>query len=426
MPISNDYERLALSEIKIDRQDRQRKEIVTDDLKPSISLYGVLNPIIITRDRVLVAGERRYTASLQLGLPDIPVRFLDTLSTAETIIIELEENIKRKGLSWKEEVDAVNKVHNLYLQNDPTWNLTRTSEVLGMSISAVSRYIAVSAVVDSPKVSAASTMQQAINIVEKTKKREADRTVNDIMESLSPKKETPEAPKPQDQTLLLGNFLEWARTYDGQPFNFIHCDFPYGINVFASDSSGRRTAETYDDSEDVYWALLDTLCKHRDSIMSYNAHMMFWFSMEHYEATLKFFQQNAPDLVVQKFPLVWFKSDNVGIVPDAKRGPRRVYETALILSRNDRHVFKVVANTYASPTDRLYHPSTKPEPMLRHFFQLFVDEHTRMLDPTCGSGSSIRAAESMNAAKVLGIESSEEHFKNAETALRKFRALRSI
>jgi len=160
--------------------------------------------------------------------------------------------------------------------------------------------------------------------------------------------------------------------------------------------------------------------------MAPSAHLIFWFSMEYYWLTLERFRKWAPSLTVQVFPLIWHKSDNVGILADPKRGPRRIYETALIASREDRFIVKSVSNHYSCPTDKAHHPSTKPEPMLRYFFQMFVDEHTRMLDPTCGGGSALRAAESLGAGHVLGLEKSEQYYNNAVTALRTFRTLRAV
>jgi DNA modification methylase len=131
-------------------------------------------------------------------------------------------------------------------------------------------------------------------------------------------------------------------------------------------------------------------------------------------------------LEFSNFPLIWVKSDNVGILPDPKRGPRRIYETALVASREDRWIAKPVSNAYSCPTDKSTHPSTKPEPMLRHFFQMYVSETTRLLDPTCGSGSALRAAESLGAEYVWGLEQDKTHFDNATSALRNFRMLRMV
>ncbi len=51
--------------------------------------------------------------------------------------------------------------------------------------------------------------------------------------------------------------------------------------------------------------------------------------------------------------------------------------------------------------------------MLQHFFRMFVDESTVMLDPTMGSGNSILAAEEASAKHVLGLEALQEIYDNA-------------
>jgi DNA modification methylase len=57
------------------------------------------------------------------------------------------------------------------------------------------------------------------------------------------------------------------------------------------------------------------------------------------------------------------------------------------------------------------------EPMLRHFFRMFVDDSTSMLDPTCGSGTALRAANELDAAHVLGLEINPEFAEDAELLL---------
>lgn len=147
--------------------------------------------------------------------------------------------------------------------------------------------------------------------------------------------------------------------------------------------------------------------------------------MEYYEETRAFFQTRLPDWTFNKFPLIWTKTDNKGILPDAKRGPRRIYETCLFGSRDDRFIVRAVSNSYGAPTGVKAHQSEKPEPVLRHFMQMFVDEHSRVLDPTCGSGSSLRAAESLNAKLVFGLEKNPDFAEGALKELKHFRAKRN-
>jgi DNA modification methylase len=52
---------------------------------------------------------------------------------------------------------------------------------------------------------------------------------------------------------------------------------------------------------------------------------------------------------------------------------------------------------------------------------MFVDEYTEMLDPTCGSGTALRAAEALGARRVVGIEIDKEFVDRANIALEKSR-----
>jgi ParB/RepB/Spo0J family partition protein len=485
--LTHKYKQLELTSISI-LPTRQRREINTSDLEPSISLYGVISPIVV-RPRlpsdapgtfpeasfILVAGERRYTSCRNLGLTTIPTRFAAELTPIEGEIIEAEENLKRMDLPWRDECRAIARIHTLYLDADPEWTQDDTGKTISVSNAYISRSLRVFRDLDSSRLKDAQSIGAAYNILSRLDERAVGDAMSDILEagagvfakiegqahvvgtakdapqiadgiSLSPAVQSPSraaetgqltpffasdlSPKPapilQPESILHESFLDWAPIYEGPRFNFIHCDFPYGINAFGGAMSGRDKWETYDDSPEVYWKLIDCLCANLDKIMTPSGHIMFWFSMEHYEATLDRFAQRAPSLSINKFPLIWGKSDNVGILPDAKRGPRRVYETAFLMSREDRLVVKPVSNIYWAPTAKEHHASTKPDPVLKHFFQLFVDEHTNMLDPTCGGGSALRAAEASGAKSTLGLEISQEHCENARKALKHFRTLRSV
>jgi predicted RNA methylase len=64
--------------------------------------------------------------------------------------------------------------------------------------------------------------------------------------------------------------------------------------------------------------------------------------------------------------------------------------------------------------------------MLKHFFEMFVDEHTSVFDPTCGSGAALRAAEALGANRVLGIEADWERCEIARKALQDSRKLEDL
>lgn len=442
--------------VKVLRDQRQRREVTFDDLLDSVRQRGVIQPIIVTRAGELIAGERRLAASIHLGLPTIPVRYKDDLSDIELQIIELEENIKRRDLPWRDATRAMERIHDLYCASDLNWSMDKTAKALSVSNGLVSQYLRVARDLESPKLAQAPGLSAAFNILTRRDERAIDDALSDIADTSRdlfakaaelplgcddegcPHFGTPHghveklttAPTPRllpaERSILKEDFLSWAPSYNGQPYNFIHCDYPYGINVFGGAWSGKQTQDTYGDAPEIYFALIKCLGTNLDRLMSPSAHLMFWFSMDHYSDTLEAFRRFAPSLTFQPHPLLWLKSDNVGILPDHNRGPRRIYETALIASREDRFIVKPVSNAYAAPTDKTHHTSTKPEPVLRHFFQMFVDDNTRLLDPTCGSGSALRAAESLGAPHVMGLEMDEEHCTNARRALNQFRVLKGV
>lgn len=444
MKLSDTYKRLPLSQIEVKRTERQRRDIRTDNLLESIRQNGILNPIIVTEDYVLVAGERRLACARELGHADVPVRLTTMLDEAELQLLELDENLRRSDLPWRDQVSALAKLHELNLKRDPLWNQTKTAGALGMSVSGVAQHLRIARDIENPKIAGATGLMAAYNILSRVDERRTTDALSDIADagakvlaspqnpsatastptSLSPPKLTALA-TPEQPSILNLDFIEWVKTYNGPRFNLVHCDFPYGIGIFSGPMGQRSsTGQAYDDSADVYWKLIEALCLNLDRVMTPSGHLMFWFSMQYYTKTLEAFRRLAPSLHFDAFPLIWQKSDNVGIAPDPRRGPRRVYETCLVASRDDRPIVKVVSNGYYAPTDKAHHPSTKPEPVLRHFMSMLVDDGTRLFDPTCGSGSALRAAESLGAKAVLGLEKDPEHFKNASSALRSFRTLR--
>ena len=486
------YPQLDPRAIVIRRDSRQRQENINgvDDLKESIKSIGIINPIVVRRqgeETVLVAGERRLIASLSLGLPGVPVRFFDDLTEEEAEIVELEENVKRKELSWRDQVRAVGRIHLLYQRTHRGWKIEQTAEQISLHHSHVRKILHVFDALDSQRLSRAESIEQAYNTLHRFSDRKAESIVGDIIvrgaqifgagaqsvanaaqaaasaavavsdnfavttsvalsngngasephevTSLRPVTQPPVETSPPPSTsvpndpILCLNFVEWAATYSGPKFSLIHCDFPYG-NYRGGDSTSLNSMETedfYDNTESVYWALVEALTTNLDRILSYSGHIMFWFNMNFYTETVARFRKCG--LFVHDHPLIWHKTGGPGgqgVVPGtAVTYPRRMYDTALLCVRGNRPLAKPGMNSYAAPTvGNKIHPSQKPEPMLRFFFGMLVDETTTMLDPTCGSGAALRAAEDLGAKSVLGLELDPNYAQAALTRTLQARVLR--
>jgi ParB family transcriptional regulator, chromosome partitioning protein len=86
------------------------------ELIASIREKGVLEPILVrprgTRFQI-IAGERRFRASIDAGLAEIPCIVRET-SDSETMEIALVENLQRKDLSPFEEADGLKTLADSY------------------------------------------------------------------------------------------------------------------------------------------------------------------------------------------------------------------------------------------------------------------------------------------------------------------------
>lgn len=423
----------------IELPESQRKSFSgIEELAGSLASVGLIHAIRVTPEGVLVVGRRRLRAAKHLGWTHINVVYTDELEPERFREIELEENVKRSELTWKEHVMAVTEYHELRLATDPEWSQLDTARRLSVDPMFVSRNLAVARELraGTELVCEASGFTVAVNICQRLEQRRQDADkdlLNAAFDSmvnkaaapaaLSPANvlkgrvaaatekamaeklaERPAAPASDAVAAPLHNidFTDFAREYSGPKFNLLHCDFPYGINADKGAGIASGVFGGYADSRDVYFDLLELLEQSMDKLVAPNAHLMFWFSPKYYLETKVILERMGWKL--DYYPLIWFRSDNSGVAPDPQRGPRYVYEMCFFGTRGERKIVQTVANTFAAPNKKEFHMSEKPKEMLAHFFRMLVDDTTVMLDPTAGSGNAVIEATRAGARHVVGLE----------------------
>lgn len=103
---------VPIKDIKIKK--RVRKDLGNlEDLKDSLRIYGLLNPITLNRKYELIAGERRLQAATQLGWTNINANIIDNLSEIEQLEMELEENNQRKEFTDEELLSGYKRLEKL-------------------------------------------------------------------------------------------------------------------------------------------------------------------------------------------------------------------------------------------------------------------------------------------------------------------------
>lgn len=99
-----------------------RLDTDVSELEKSISTVGVIAPLIINKEKRLLAGGRRYRALSNLGRKEVPVIEVD-LDEYKQELISIDENIVRKDLHKIEFEANLSRAKELYtaiLKSDPT------------------------------------------------------------------------------------------------------------------------------------------------------------------------------------------------------------------------------------------------------------------------------------------------------------------
>jgi len=93
--------RLKLKRYEKTFSDLSKKDFY--ELKKSIERWGIIEPIDINQNNVIICGKERYLAALLLGIEKIPVVVRKTNGYGEIRDISQEENVRRRHLPPSEE-----------------------------------------------------------------------------------------------------------------------------------------------------------------------------------------------------------------------------------------------------------------------------------------------------------------------------------
>lgn len=424
--------KIKLTEIKIN-EDRLRKDKGNlADLKESITAHGVFTPIVLDRNNVLIAGERRLTACRELNLTEIPYVYLEDLDELTRTEIEFEENICRKDFSDEEKVSAVARLHVLKQKKFGTlpqggkgtgWSAGDTAEAIGMNAGTVSICLQVNGALKNDAVKTAlksGGLQAAYKVVQEEK-------IKAVTKLLSAKAVTTAAEKqlrmPTDY-YLRGDCTELIKSIPDNTIDLVFGDPPFGINVnemnYFSSTGGSATKDNiqYDDSPVAVSNMWMKLVPELWRVMKPDSFFFFWCSLSNKEAEI--LMKNAGFKLGPNY-FMWCKDEESSYSPVPDRGFASAVEFAFYGWKGTPTLVKRGKLNYSLARlvrDKV-HPHEKPVEMQQELIERFCITGSRILDPWAGSTSVIRAA--LNAQMTpIGFESNENHYSNGLLALNKY------
>lgn len=430
--------------IKPNRQRQEFDPSALQELKNSIEDLGLMHPPVLRKEGeawVLVAGERRLRAIAEIYELDgtfkhggkvyssglVPFTDIGELSHLEAEEAELDENLKRRDLTWQEHAAAVKRLHELRVAQQkqqtntildhglpmdlPTEHTVADTakELLGRSDGSyqdtVRKEIIVARHLDNPAIAKAKSADEAFKIL----KREEERNKN--IELARVVGATFNA---SQHRLFNVNCLEWMQQPSVQGYFDVICtDPPYGMGADQfGDGAGRLNGieHHYDDSYEAWLALMGGSagwCQLAFNVCKPQAHAYVFCDIDNFHK-LKDMMQRA-GWYVFRTPLINHKQ-NSGRVPLPDRGPRRQYETILYAIKGDKPTTHIYPDVISSPADEsMSHGAQKPVAVYQNLLQRSVKPGDKVLDCFGGTGPLFPAAHGFKCEATV-LEQNPEYY----------------
>jgi ParB/RepB/Spo0J family partition protein len=428
-------------------KERIRKEYGDiEDLAASMQRVGQLQPIVVDKNLVLIAGGRRLAAAVHLSWPEIDATVLDEVDEVLRRDMELEENIKRKDLEWPEEVRAVRDLY--VLRNEKAgvlekYTMRDLSADVDRGLGRISFDIQLANALDEfPELAEEASRQSAWKRYVRAKEVQtraelAKRSTDSDLEVKEPEpdNETRRVPRQQSDDpdppplhqpikkaawrgrgiLYHADSLDVLRLFDAKSVDCIVTDPPFALGMFSEGDAtgGSRLAKSaghmYDDDPHAILDILDQIFFHAARILKEDGHAYVFFHMTRYEEIFQMLRKHFE--TCEETPLIWEK--NTPGIGDPNLSWVYSYEPCFWINRG-RHLVKPQAFNVLRydtiPGAKKIHPTEKPAALLRHIISASCLPGEVVLDPFAGSGSTLVAA-SQVGCRFIGVEREEKFFR---------------
>lgn len=414
--------------IKAGRQRQEFDPVAMQDLHETIKNKGLMHaPVLREEDGefILVAGERRLRIIEDMWMLTEPVKYngqiipegqvpyvtLGQLSDIEAEEAELEENLRRKDLTWQENAAAMAKLHSLRSRQATAQGRVHTVADTafeakgrgdGSYQAAVRKDLIVAQHLHNPEVAKAKNADEAFKIL----KRQETTAKNVELAAVVGKTFTSAI-----HELHNTNCLSFLQTCEPEQFDVILTDPPYGMGADQfGDGGGGRLANNehhYKDDYEHWKGLMQDWCKLSYRVAKRECHAYVFCDIDNFHE-LKAMMKEA-GWYVFRTPFICTKP-NSGRVPLPDEGPRRQWECILYAIKGHKKttaIYPDVITTMADPG--LQHGAQKPVALYVDLLRRSVRPGDTVLDSFAGSGTIFPAAHQLKV-KAVGVEMSPEYY----------------
>lgn len=421
---------------------RQRKKIENQplvDLEESIRQHGLLHAPVYRKLEgqngdvwQLLVGERRTRAMQRLVEKKIPFTFAGepvpeghipvtpmviTLSKADARQVEFDENKVREPLTWQEEAEALAEIHKLRVEENPRQTLTETATQLVVEKvventtpewlrQKLQRSVAIAENLNNPTIAKARNATEAYNLLLKSEEEQINATIA--------KRRVASASTIPAITLRKGSCIEVLPTVEAGLADLILVDPPFGIRADAGGFRQRTVHHhNYEDTPDIAREIAQAIILDGFRVAKPMANLFIFCDIDLFP-TLKEMAARV-GWVPFRTPVIWQKSLSEGMAPWQGKGFRRTYEMIFWATKGQRGLISSPVDILTVPrvakSERI-HAAQKPVDLLKRLIECSTLPGDFVLDPCCGSGSTLVAARELGRTG-MGIEIDPTFFNTA-------------
>lgn len=474
--------------------DRTRKDTadnrawIENTLLPSISTFGLIQPITVDRHEeregknifnketrgflTLTAGWSRTFAFSLLKEPVIPYAFSTDLPLAVRRAQEVEENLRRHDMDWKEICCGMVEIHALYQKNahlsGAKWGQAQTGALLNVSeghysfsakiakliLAGDKEIIACNSLNDTRIVLLARKQDEAraelakrtgavISSVKKITHKKGDLPAGDLLSrrelinafdtgiekfqvaqhkiitatpsSTKPLKRMAEGEVPHHKVRISDKILnmdnrEWFTHTPKESLDGIYTDIPYGIDMDNLDMADiSRVEDEHDVVENI--AQMGRFLENCYRVLKPNSYLLFWMDLKHWEKLVQWGEMAG--FAVQLYPLLWIKTHECKNRAAHKWWTKSI-ETVMVMAKGKATLSKPQPVNWFSCSGKAErkmqnNPFAKPFDFTQWLLSPIILPGQKWADPYAGEGSLVRAMLNLGL-DVTAVEKKKIHY----------------
>jgi len=340
--------------------------------------------------------------------------------------MELEENLRRKDLTWQEEILAKKELHTIRMESGEGtsrdsrkkgWSQKDTASMLGDDPGTLSKDLELAyAILLMPALKDEPNKTQAYNKYSRMIDTQIRTVVAEVKgeedESIS---DSPSTSDGRKKKIYKGNCAIILSAIDPQTVDCIITDPPFGVDLDQNFDLNKKYEEVYKnrDDYDSWFDMMQDIVPRLHKVLKDDGHMYIFYASKHTQEIMDICA--TAGFSFDPIPNIWYKGETGGTSYRPHERFRPNYEPFLFCWKKDQQPRKLTTPHGCvfdipglhGPVKR--HPAQKPPKLGGVLCDLSTVPGEVVLDPFCGMGSLLEGAY-WHHRKVIGIELDPKYY----------------